>query len=147
MKTGSCLCGAVKYEVHGPLRTVVVCHCTQCRKQTGSVMHATAARDEYFRIVETRGLKWVRSSGMAQRGFCAECGSVLFWKGDGRDYTAITAGSLDGPTGLTTDGHIYCDDAGDYYEITGGHYHAGQRAPVPEAPQLASDTRLRSKSP
>lgn len=126
MKTGSCLCGAVKYEVHGPLRNVLACHCEQCRKQTGTYMSATAAKDKDFIITESRGLKWYRSSDNARRGFCGECGSVLFWKGDGRDYTAITAGSIDGKTGLALDGHIYCDYAGDYYEITGGNYKLGQ---------------------
>ena len=122
MKTGSCLCGAVKYEVHGPLRPVLACHCTQCRKQTGNYMSATAADDGDLRITEARGLKWYRSSPEAQRGFCGECGSVLFWKGEGRDYTSITAGSIDGPTGLALEGHIYCENAGDYYEIAGGSY-------------------------
>lgn len=122
MRTGSCLCGSVKYEIHGPLRNVVACHCGQCRKQTGTYMSATAAQDSDLEVTETRGLKWFRSSATAARGFCGECGSVLFWKGDGRDYTAITAGSLDGPTALPLDGHIYCESAGDYYVIAGGAY-------------------------
>ena len=122
MKTGSCLCGAVRYEVHGPLRNVVACHCEQCRKQTGTYMSATAAQDGDLRIVEDRGLRWYSSSDSARRGFCCECGSPLFWKGKGRDYTAITAGSLDGPSGLALEGHIFCASAGDYYEIAGGTY-------------------------
>ena len=122
MRTGSCLCGAVTYEVYGPLRDVVACHCEQCRKQTGTYMSATAAKDTDFKIAEDRGLKWYHSSEGARRGFCAECGSVLFWKGEGRDYTSITAGSLDGASGLKLAGHIFCDSAGDYYEIAGGEY-------------------------
>ena len=126
MKTGSCLCGAVKYQVTGPLRPVIVCHCTQCRKQTGSVMHATAAQDADFQFTETRGLKWYRASPAAQRGFCGECGSPLFWKADGTARISFTAGSLNGETGLAIDGHIYCDHAGDYYEISGGRYQSRQ---------------------
>jgi len=122
MRTGSCLCGAVRYEVHGPLRDVVACHCEQCRKQTGTYMSATAAKDTDLRITEDRGLKWYQSSEGAKRGFCGECGSVMFWKGGGRDYTSITAGSLDGASGLKLAGHIFCDSAGDYYEIAGGDY-------------------------
>ena len=125
MKTGSCLCGAVKYEARN-LRNVIACHCGQCRKQTGTYMSATAAKDVDFKLTEKRVLKWYRASDTAQRGFCGECGSVLFWKGDGRDYISITAGSLDGATGLKLEGHIYCDDAGDYYEIAGGDYKLGQ---------------------
>lgn len=122
MKTGSCLCGAVKYEVHGALRPVIACHCTQCRKQTGTYMSATAAADADFKFTESRGLKWYRSSAEAQRGFCGECGSALFWKRDGSDSITITAGSIDGPTGVALEGHIFCKSAGDYYEIAGGTY-------------------------
>ncbi len=125
MKTGSCLCGAVRYKAQN-LRDVVACHCGQCRKQTGTYMSATGALDTDLNIIESRGLKWFRSSRTAQRGFCQECGSVLFWKGDGKDYTAISAGSLDGKTDLKLEGHIYCDDAGDYYEIAGGGYKLAQ---------------------
>ena len=126
MKTGSCLCGAVKYQVNGALRPVIACHCRQCRKQTGTYMSATAAQDQDFALTEARGLKWYRSSDSARRGFCGECGSVLFWKGDGRDYIAITAGSVDGSPGVGLAGHIFCDDAGDYYEIAGGNYRRAQ---------------------
>ena len=134
MKTGSCLCGAVKYEVSGPLRNVIACHCLQCRKQTGTYMSATAAKDIYLTITGARGLKWYRSSASAQRGFCGECGSVLFWKGDGRDYTAIAAGSIDGSPGVPLEGHIFCESAGDYYEIAGGSYRDATWAPRPAAP-------------
>jgi hypothetical protein len=122
MKTGSCLCRAVKYEVHGELRPVIACHCTQCRKQTGSFMHATACADRDFKLIEARGLKWYRASDIARRGFCGDCGSVLFWKPDSGDYISITAGSIDGPLGVPLEGHIYCADAGDYYEICGRGY-------------------------
>jgi hypothetical protein len=134
MKTGSCLCGAVKYEVHGPLRPVIACHCLQCRKQTGTYMSATAAKDEYLKLTESRGLKWYRSSNAARRGFCGECGSALFWKGEGRDYTAIAAGSIDGSPGVALEGHIFCASAGDYYEIAGGEYRAAGWAHDPKAP-------------
>ena len=83
MKTGSCLCGAVQFEVHGTLRPVLACHCTQCRKQTGNYMSATACADQELRMVRSDGLKWFRSSPEARRGFCQDCGSVLFWKQDG----------------------------------------------------------------
>lgn len=101
-------------EIRGPrtLRNVVACHCEQCRKQTGTYMSATAAQDADLVITESRGLRWYDSSDTARRGFCCECGTPLFWKGKGRDYTAISAGSLDGPTGLTLEGHIFCDPPG-----------------------------------
>ena len=42
--TGSCLCGGVSFTIEGPLRGVVVCHCGQCRKTTGSRVEAAKAR-------------------------------------------------------------------------------------------------------
>jgi hypothetical protein len=123
---GSCLCGSVRYEVHGPLRNVIGCHCLQCRKQTGHFMAATAAKLEHFRVTRSDGLKWYESSSKAERGFCATCGSTLFWRGTGRDYVAIAAGSLDAASGLRIEGHIFCADKGDYYEISDGEYQRPQ---------------------
>jgi hypothetical protein len=120
--SGSCLCGAVRYEVSGRLRPVIGCHCTQCRKQTGHYMAATAAKLGNFKITKDDGLRWFRSSDWAQRAFCQICGSTLFWQGTGRDYVAIAAGTLDGATGLAIAGHIFCASKGDYYEIEGGHF-------------------------
>lgn len=126
MKTGSCLCGGVAFEIAGPMRPVVMCHCSQCRKQSGHIGAFTACDDKdlHFKSQETLG--WYRASNGAARGFCRNCGSLLFWKGDGRDYTSITAGSIDGATGLAVEGHIYCADKGDYYEILDGEYQKPQ---------------------
>ena len=115
-KTGSCLCGAVRYEVSGPLTDVHICHCGQCRRQSGHCVAATEAQRSDFLLTEERGLKWYRSSDYARRGFCAECGSALFWD-NGGDEVGINAGSLDAPTGLKTTKHIFVEDKGDYYEI------------------------------
>ena len=135
VKTGSCLCGDVAYEVTGDLRPVVNCHCLQCRKTTGHFMAATAAGLTHFNITEDKGLKWYRSSDTARRGFCGSCGASLFWQGDGKDYVAISAGTVDGPTGLQTEGHIFCEAAGDYYEIAGGSFQqegGGHAVSTPE---------------
>lgn len=114
MKTGGCLCGAVTYTVDGPLRPVVNCHCQQCRKSSGHHVAATsAARDK---VGITGEVTWYKSSDSARRGFCGVCGSSLFWDGEGENMS-IHAGTLDGETGLTTRGHIYVADKGDYYEI------------------------------
>ena len=116
-RTGGCLCGAVRYEVHGPLRAVVMCHCTQCRRMTGHIMAATAARHRDFRLLSEEGLRWYTSSEEARRGFCMLCGSTLFWQGAARDYLSIAAGTLDDSSGLRIACHIFTADKGDYYEI------------------------------
>lgn len=119
-RTGGCLCGAVRYSVSGALRPVVMCHCTQCRRMTGHVMAATAARRADFRLLAEGALQWYAASDEARRGFCAHCGSTLFWEGIGRDYISIAAGSLDDSSGLKIAYHIYVADKGGYYEIEAG---------------------------
>jgi len=116
-RTGGCLCGAVRYEVQGALRPIVMCHCTQCRRVTGHNMAATAARHGDFRLLSQAGLGWYTSSAEARRGFCTQCGSTLFWQGAARDYISIAAGTLDDSSGLTTAGHIFTADKGGYYDI------------------------------
>jgi hypothetical protein len=116
-RTGSCLCGAVRYRVTGHMRPVIGCHCTQCRKTSGHHVAATSARRESIEV--TGEVRWYRSSDIARRGFCPVCGSNLFWDGPGASLS-IMAGTLDGPTGLRMAGHIWCRDKGDYYEIVDG---------------------------
>ncbi len=114
MTTGGCLCGAITFTVNGPLRPVIACHCTQCRKTSGHFVAATsAARDDI--TIEGEPV-WYQSSDTARRGFCGICGSQLFWDGPGKALS-IFAGVLNPPTGLSIAGHIYCADKGDYYEI------------------------------
>lgn len=122
MTQGSCLCGGVAFTITGPLRPVVGCHCTQCRKQSGHYGAFTACTDSDLHFTAQDTLGWYSASASAKRGFCKTCGSLLFWKGEGRDYTSIAAGALDGKTGLKLEGHIYCADKGDYYEICDGAY-------------------------
>ena len=71
-------------------------------------------------FIDSNNLTWFDSSPTARRGFCRLCGSNLFWEGKDLPYISITAGSLDSPTGLKLDRHIYVADKGDYYEIADG---------------------------
>jgi len=117
---GQCLCGAVSFEIAGPMRDVVVCHCGQCQHNHGGPAHYTnAAWDDIALRGEDR-LRWYQSSPKARRGFCAECGSSLFWESIGTGRVSINAGSLDAPTGLKTIKHIYVADKPGWYEIHDG---------------------------
>lgn len=117
---GSCLCGSVRFEVHGPLRDSVACHCSQCRKTSGHYWSATQCRREDLHWVQDEGLTWYRSSSGARRGFCRHCGSSLFWQVDGAEHLSIGTGTLDTPTGLRTLGHIHVKDKSDYVDIAPG---------------------------
>ena len=118
--TGSCLCGAVRYTVSGPLRPVIYCHCSQCRRTSGHYVAATCCDPEHLQLSSDEGLRWYRSSRTAARGFCNRCGSSLFWRpGHGREI-CIMAGTLDTPTGLEAEQHYFIADAADYYRIDDG---------------------------
>jgi hypothetical protein len=119
MGSGRCICGAVAFEVKGPLRDVLLCHCTECRRWAGHAWAAGAARVEDLTFTEERGLRWIDSPDSehdARRGFCGDCGSSLFWQVPGADKISIAAGCLDAPTGMETIGQIWTDSVGDYYE-------------------------------
>lgn len=120
ISSGGCLCGGVRYRIDGPLRDVIACHCTQCRKQSGHYFAATNAPDENLHVEDSQELlRWFDSSPQARRAFCGRCGSTLFWKHQKDPFTSVAAGSLDAPTGLRLRRHIFCADKGDYYDIDG----------------------------
>lgn len=92
---GQCLCGQVRYEIEGPPLRVHYCHCGMCRQATGGPFAVLAWIDRH-------NLRWItqppalrRSSPIAERGFCPECGTPLLLSYDGRSDIALTVGSLD----------------------------------------------------
>jgi hypothetical protein len=117
---GHCLCGGVRFEIHGPLRPIIYCHCTMCRRASGHFDAATACAPQHLRLLSAQSLRWYRSSAIARRGFCGTCGSQLFWEPAEGGHISIWAGTLDTPTGLEAAEHIFVADKGDYYEITDG---------------------------
>jgi hypothetical protein len=110
----------VRYEVRGPLRDVLVCHCVECRRWHGHICASTAAHKPDLVLTEQRGLRWIdspRSEAQARRGFCGECGSSLFWDPPRRQTISISAGTLDDDSGLQVVSHWFVSQAGGYYEI------------------------------
>ena len=120
MHKGSCLCGAVTFEVEGELHPPDACHCRQCRKQSG---HYFASTDVPRSAVTVHGgdkVTWFRSSEKVRRGFCSICGSALFWDPIEKDWTGLSMGAFDGATGTRLRIHIFVADKGDYYDIADG---------------------------
>jgi hypothetical protein len=120
MHKGSCLCGAVSFEVSGPLHPPDACHCTQCRKQSGHFWASTDVPRAALTIRGAEQLTWFRSSAKVQRGFCSTCGSALFWDPLQRDFIGIAMGAFDKPTGTRLGMHIFVAEKGDYYDIADG---------------------------
>jgi len=120
MPTGSCLCGAISFEVAGALPPPDACHCSQCRRQSGHYWASTDVPRDALTLQGSEHLTWFRSSERVRRGFCSVCGSVLFWDPIERDKIAIAMGAFASPTGTRLAKHIFTADKGDYYDIADG---------------------------
>jgi hypothetical protein len=118
--TGGCMCGQVRYAVQGPLRDIICCHCEQCRRSSGHFVAATACRKSNFSLTSDDTLRWYSIKPGLRRGFCAACGSSLFFEDMDGERMSIATGTLDAPAGLKIAAHIYVAEAGDYYQIDPG---------------------------
>jgi hypothetical protein len=120
MHKGSCLCRAVTFEVTGDLPGPDACHCSQCRKHSGHVFASTDVPRAALTIHGVERVTWFPSSPKVRRGFCATCGSSLFWDPVEKDWIGVAMGAFDGPTNTQLRIHIHVADKGDYYEIGDG---------------------------
>lgn len=117
---GSCLCGDVTFDMTPPLRPVIACHCETCRKTSGHFWAATAVAMDRLTFTEDKGLGWYRSSEVARRGFCRTCGSSLFYERADQGRMAISAGAIEGASGLELESHVFVSEKGDYYDLADG---------------------------
>jgi hypothetical protein len=123
MHTGSCLCGAISFEIDSELGAAEACHCKQCRRWTGHFLVCTEVPRKALHIRGEEQLNWFHSSEKARRGFCSSCGSPLFFDPTDRkkhQWIGVSMGSLDLPTGVNMALHIFVAEKGDYYEISDG---------------------------
>jgi hypothetical protein len=95
--SGGCQCGAVRYRLEGEPTGANICHCRMCQKASGGPFMA-------FTGVRLAELEWTRggpkafaSSNVAERGYCANCGTPLTYRILGQDRISVTIGSLDKP--------------------------------------------------
>ena len=124
MITGGCLCGGVRYEVHGAFLRASHCPCSRCRRHTGT-SHSTQgrARRSDFRLVSGEGLVRVYTpeGGGAVKAFCVVWGSSLFGgKWPEGDEITIRLGSLDGDPGNRPQFHTFVASKAPWDEITDG---------------------------
>ena len=121
MGSGRCICGAVAFEVDGPLRDVLLCHCTECRRWAGHVWAASAALGWRIsisrRTADSGGSTAPTALTTRAAASAASAARALFWHAPGREKVSIAAGCLDEPTGIATIAQIWVASAGDYYEL------------------------------
>jgi len=118
--SGGCLCQRVRYQITGPRRDIINCHCENCRRTHGHVSAYTSVDKVDLVLINEDSLKWYHDrSPDTYRGFCRECGASLFWDvRDGNNKIAVSAGTLNAGHGLKTIGHVYVGEAGEYYQIS-----------------------------
>ena len=95
---GSCLCGDITYEITGPLKGTLNCHCIMCRKAHGSAFRTRASiKTDDFRFLEgEHQLTYFESSPGERRSFCKRCGSVIITRFDhSPKYLGFALGTLD----------------------------------------------------
>ncbi|MFL1417122.1 GFA family protein [Pseudomonas fildesensis] len=107
---GSCLCGAIRYQVSTPLKAATHCHCKKCQKGHGAAFatYASAPRSAVSIQALPDALKSYESSPSVTRQFCAHCGSSLFWadaNGLYPEWISIALGTLDTPFSPTIQKH------------------------------------------
>lgn len=108
--TGSCLCGAVRFDVTEPFVTLSFCHCTNCKKISGGVGTASGrVATGAIRILEGQDL--VRSFQPAEgtaKTFCTVCGSNLFGGGwPDSEFASVRLSALDSPFEQRPEAHTY----------------------------------------
>lgn len=117
--TGQCLCGVVQFRISGEFESFFLCHCSRCRKDSGSAHSANL-------FSSTAKITWV--SGEANittfhlpgtrhmKSFCSDCGSALPISQPEVGLLAVPAGSLDTPIDILPNAHICCSSRANWDE-------------------------------
>lgn len=124
MITGSCLCGAVQFELTRVVAPFELCHCHRCRKTSGSAfLAAVGARRTDFRwlrgreLVQTFSAPVTREPPPYRSCFCRLCGSPMPDPDDMSELFEVPAGVLDGELGLSPDKHIMVEHRATWFAI------------------------------
>jgi len=121
--SGSCLCGKVSYQFEGPIRIFQYCHCTRCRKFTGSA-HASSI------LIDPPNFEWLSGEEHVGRfelpeakhyatSFCKHCGSSLPWLTQSGKAVIVPAGTLDDDPQARPIHNVYYADRAPWYVDAG----------------------------
>jgi hypothetical protein len=118
--TGSCLCARVAFEITGPIEAFHWCHCSRCRKDTGSA-HASNL------FIRPESLGWLRGESLVKRfdlpeaerfatAFCTQCGSPAPYLNRTGTYVIVPAGILDDEPRFDPQDNIYWKSRASWYD-------------------------------
>jgi len=122
MYTGGCLCGAVRFEIHGGIRNIVYCHCSQCRKAQGSAFATNGivnAAD--FKIVAGEEMLTGYEATPGQtKSFCRVCGSPIMSRSvSSPDQVRVRLGTVESDIGERPGAHIFVTSKANWEDICG----------------------------
>jgi hypothetical protein len=127
--TGQCLCGAVRFRISGEFESFFLCHCSRCRKDSGSAHSANlfSSKATITWLSGKQNVRIFRLSGSRHvKSFCSTCGSALPFSSESDGLLVVPAGSLDSVVGIRPNGHIcfssradWDDDLGNVTKIAG----------------------------
>lgn len=114
---GKCLCGAVSFAADIADPKVEACHCSMCRSWASGA-YLSVAHDGDVAWSGEENIGSYRASAWGERAFCKVCGSVLYWRLQGADHYAFSAGTLDEQDGLRFTRQIFIDEKPAYYDFS-----------------------------
>jgi hypothetical protein len=118
--TGGCLCGAVRFTAEGVDPKFSVCHCGMCRRWSGGApLFAASTKSVTFEAPES--VSRYASSSWAERGFCAKCGTSLFYFYKPANIYSMSVGTFDDPSPFTIASEIFIDQKPPGYDLAGDH--------------------------
>jgi hypothetical protein len=139
MNVGTCLCGAVRYEIDGPFTAMINCHCSMCRKHHGSAFatFVNAPLGGFRWISGTDRTRTYASSPVGARFFCSICGAVTPMLVEAEKRVSSPAGNLQGDLGLKPESHMFVASKAPWYTITDSLPQYAEFAPEFESARAA----------
>lgn len=115
-RSGGCLCGAVRFVATPRNAEFGACHCSMCRKWTAGPFLAVECEGP-VRFEDASALGVYRSSEWAERGFCRQCGTPLFYRLIGREFYAVSVEACDENADFVFASQIFIDEKPAYYDF------------------------------
>ncbi len=122
MYEGGCLCGRVRFRISGPIRDIVHCHCSQCRKAQGSAFatNGVVGASDYAILSGMDLLTGYKISPRQTRYFCKFCGSPVFSKTESRpNQVRVRLGTIESDISERPMAHIFATSKANWEVITG----------------------------
>jgi hypothetical protein len=121
---GGCFCRAIRYRVNGPASAVAACHCRKCQYGSGGGPNYVAlVPREAFAVVDGMPAEHVSvadSGATVVRAFCARCGTPLYSDTPNLPYRAVRVGSLDDPSDMGPQVHVWMEAAPPWHAVAPG---------------------------